>query len=72
MRQHFEISEAAPIRLLRRMTADALKIIALKIELPRLEQTCFREARMLFEQRIAKRRPEPGRPASGNRTSPSS
>jgi hypothetical protein len=59
VRQHLEIGKAAAIGLLRRVTADALKIIALKIELPRLKQTYFRQARMLFEQCIAERRPEP-------------
>src|ERR1700730_6261663 len=42
--QHFEIGEAARVSGIRRKAADALEVIALKIELARLEQAFLREA----------------------------
>ena len=55
--QHLQIGEAARVSRLRRVAADALEMVALKIELARLLQAFFGEARMLAHQRVAERRP---------------
>jgi hypothetical protein len=67
MRQHFEIGNAAGVRLVRLVTADALKKIALEIELPRLVEALLRQGRMLLAgQRGTAART--ARPSNVNRT----
>ena len=47
MRQHRQVGEAARVSGLGRVAADALEVIALKIELTRLEEASFSQAWML-------------------------
>src|SRR5262252_1584720 len=59
MRQHLQIREPSLVRRVRLVAADALKVIPLQIELSRLSQAIFRQARMLLEQGVAEVWPEP-------------
>ena len=68
MRQHFEIGNAAGASLLRLVTADALKMIALEIELPRLVEPLLRQGRMLLEQRYRGTAARTARPSSVSTT----
>src|SRR5215510_4765274 len=52
-RQHLQIREPSLVHRVRLVAADALKVIPLQIELSRLSQAVFRQARMLPEQRVA-------------------
>src|SRR4029079_424724 len=55
--KHFEIGEAARGCRLRRKAADALEVIALEVEVARLEEPLLGEARMLAHQRVAESGP---------------
>src|SRR5262245_58837607 len=59
MGQHLQIGEPSLVRRIRLVAANALKVIPLQIELSRLSQAVFRQARMLLEQRVAEIWPEP-------------
>src|SRR5215475_16195777 len=59
MRQHLQIRDPSLVRRVRLVAADALKVIPLQIELSRLSQAVFRQARMLLEQRVVEVWPEP-------------
>jgi hypothetical protein len=56
--QHIEIGEATRESSIRRVAADALKMIALRVEVARLLQIGVSEIRMLRQQRIVEQRPE--------------
>src|SRR5215510_12407817 len=59
MRQHLQIREPSLVRRVRLVAANALKVIPLQIELSRLSQAVFRQARMLLEQGVAEVWPKP-------------
>src|SRR6516225_6672245 len=49
--QHLQIRQAARVGGVRAVAADALEMVALKIEFPRLLQACLRQARMMSASR---------------------
>src|SRR5215472_3884686 len=57
--RHLQIREPSLVRRVRLVAANALKVIPLQIELSRLSQAVFRQARMLLEQRVVEVWPEP-------------
>src|SRR5712692_11041079 len=59
VRQHLQIREAAPVGGVGSVAPNPLEMVALEIELLRLAQPRFRQARVLPEQRILEQRPEP-------------
>ena len=54
-----QISEPSCVGGIGSIAADALEMVALGVELPRLAQSLRREARMLPHQRVPEQRPEP-------------
>ena len=51
--QHLQVGKPTHERGVGVVAADALEVIALEIELARLQQTGFAQARLLAEQRVA-------------------
>ena len=58
VRQHPQVRKPACVGGGRGEAADALVVVALGIEFPRLAQPRFRQARMLAAERVAESRPE--------------
>src|ERR1700731_1145567 len=55
MRQYRQIGEAARVSGLRRVAADALEVVALKIEFARFQKPRFVKTWMFAHQRVAER-----------------
>ena len=54
-RQRPQVRHSARIRILRRIAANALEVVALEIELARLVQALIRQVRVLALERVAER-----------------